>query len=508
MIDVPKSWSRATLEALFEVILGGDWGKDPEDIFDGSVAVRCIRAAELRDWQTEKGRTAALRRIAGSSLEKRRLRTGDILVEVSGGGPDQPVGRTVLITSAVLNSDKCHEFVCTNFFRFCRPVSGIEPAYLNWYLSHFYSTGGTRELQGGSNNLRNLRFPDYAAQTVPIAPLNEQRRIVAKIEELLSELDKGVESLTTAREQLKTYRQSVLKVAFEGKLTEDWRKKDGDRCEPVEQLIERISQPPRPNRWNSRTTDVILGHPALAVGNPKTKLPDGWRWCQLADIARMESGHTPSRERAEWWGGDVAWIGIADARENDGRVIHETFQHTNPDGLANSAARLLPAGTVCISRTASVGYVVVMGKSMATSQDFVNWTPTEAVTSDWLRIVFGADKESLRRFGKGTVHKTIYFPEWLSIHIALPPLEEQKVIVDEVDKLLSSIEYQFRVIDEAMAQAVALRQSILKRAFCGQLVPQDPADEPASVLLARIRAEQEESSTTKRRNNKNNKEAA
>jgi type I restriction enzyme S subunit len=149
-----------------------------------------------------------------------------------------------------------------------------------------------------------------------------------------------------------------------------------------------------------------------------------------------------------------------------------------------------------------------MGKSMATSQDFVNWTPTEAVTSDWLRTVFGADKESLRRFGKGTVHKTIYFPEWLSVHIALPPLEEQKVIVAEIDKLLSSIEYHFRVVDEALAQAVALRQSILKRAFSGQLVPQDPADEPASVLLARIRAERKVNGTTKRPNTKNGKKEA
>jgi type I restriction enzyme S subunit len=106
------------------------------------------------------------------------------------------------------------------------------------------------------------------------------------------------------------------------------------------------------------------------------------------------------------------------------------------------------------------------------------------------------------------VHKTIYFPEWLSVHIALPPLEEQKVIVAEIDKLLSSIEYHFRVVDEALAQAVALRQSILKRAFSGQLVPQDPADEPASVLLARIRAERKVNGTTKRPNTKNGKKEA
>src|SRR5262249_31397156 len=156
-------------------------------------------------------------------------------------------------------------------------------------------------------------------------------------------------------------------------------------------------------------------------------------WTPLVDVARMESGHTPSRNHPEWWGGDVPWIGIADARNHTGKTIHDTIQHTNAEGLANSAARLLPQGTVCVSRTASVGYVVVMGKEMSTSQDFVNWTPTKAVTSDWLRLVFSADKEALLRFGKGTVHKTIYFPEWLSIYIAVPPLAEQKKIVEELE---------------------------------------------------------------------------
>ena len=183
----------------------------------------------------------------------------------------------------------------------------------------------------------------------------------------------------------------------------------------------------------------------------------------------MESGHTPSRNHPEWWDGDVAWIGIADAREYDGRTIHETFQHTNAEGIANSASRLLPAGTVCISRTASVGYVVVMGREMATSQDFVNWIPTAAVTSNWLRIIFSADREALRRFGKGSVHKTIYFPEWLSVHIAVPPLAEQTRIVAEVERRLSVVEELETVVNANLQRATRLRQSILQQTFSGQL---------------------------------------
>jgi len=325
-----------------------------------------------------------------------------------------------------------------------------------------------------------------------LAPLPEQDRIVEAIESYFTRLDDAVASLARVQKNLKRYRASVLKAAVEGRLvpTEaELARKEGRSYEPASVTIGKTPAPPRPNRWNSRSVGTIQGHAALAVGNPKSVMPTGWTWALLADIARMESGHTPSREHPEWWDGDVAWIGIADAREHDGRVIHVTLQHTNKEGLANSAARLLPAGTVCISRTASVGYVVVMGKPMATSQDFVNWIPTPAVSSEWLRVVFMADRDALRGFGKGSVHKTIYFPEWLSIHVAVPPVAEQFRIVAEVDRCLSVADGLIDMVSVEMRRCERLRQSILKWAFEGKLADQDPKDEQAGVLLERIKKE-------------------
>lgn len=299
---------------------------------------------------------------------------------------------------------------------------------------------------------------------IQVAPLDQQKRIVAEIEKQFSRLDEAVANLKRVKANLRRYKAAVFKAAVEGKCTAAWREQNPD-TEPANELLKLTVAPPRPNRYSTRSMDVIPGHAALAVGNPGTELPDGWPWSALVDIARMESGHTPSRGHPEWWEGDVPWIGIADAREHHGKLIADTAQHTNDAGLANSAARLLPAGTVCISRTASVGYVVVMAKPMATSQDFVNWTPTQAVTSDWLRIVFLADREALIRFGKGSVHKTIYFPEWLSMHIAVPPLAEQNRIVAEVERLLSLADEAEAQVNANLQRAVSLRQSILQRAF-------------------------------------------
>src|SRR5207247_1292143 len=99
----------------------------------------------------------------------------------------------------------------------------------------------------------------------------------------------------------------------------------------------------------------IFGQFALSVGKPESTPPPGWDWVRLTDVARLESGHTPSKRHPEYWGGDIPWIGIRDAKAHHGDRIYDTIQTTNELGIQNSSARILPAGTVCLSRTASVG---------------------------------------------------------------------------------------------------------------------------------------------------------
>jgi type I restriction enzyme, S subunit len=204
------------------------------------------------------------------------------------------------------------------------------------------------------------------------------------------------------------------------------------------------------------STGVIPGDLALSVGRPEKPAPSGWRWIALSDVARLETGHTPSRRHPEYWGGDVPWVGIKDATENHGRVINDTLQHTNELGIANSSARVLPANTVCLSRTASVGYVVVMGRPMATSQDFVNWVCSEALHHRFLKYVLLAERSAFLRFASGTTHQTIYFPEVKAFHVCLPPLSEQRAIAHILGTLDDKIELNRRMNEtlEAMARAL------------------------------------------------------
>jgi type I restriction enzyme, S subunit len=227
-------------------------------------------------------------------------------------------------------------------------------------------------------------------------------------------------------------RETILNLAVRGKLAPQ-----DPSDEPASELLKRTPLLPKPARYEKRSPELIPGDCGLSINNPGTRLPKGWLWVPLVKIARLESGHTPSRNRPDWWGGDVPWIGLVDARLHNNGTIFKTIQTTNQQGLANSASRLLPKGTVCFSRTASVGYVVIMGRPMATSQDFVNWVPTGAISSSWLQLVMIAERPAIGRFSKGAVHQTIYYPAWLSMHIALPPLTEQHRIVVKVNELIA-----------------------------------------------------------------------
>src|SRR5664280_745503 len=183
------------------------------------------------------------------------------------------------------------------------------------------------------------------------------------------------------------------------------------------------------------TTGVIPGRWALSVGCPGTAPPTGFVWTCLADVARLESGHTPSRGDKEYWNGDIPWIGIRDATANHGRTIYGTRESITGAGVANSSARVLPPRTVCLSRTASVGYVVSMGVPMATSQDFVNWVCSQELNPKYLHYLLMAEQDSIRRFAHGTTHQTLYYPEAKALHVCIPSRGAQDGIVEVLGAL-------------------------------------------------------------------------
>jgi type I restriction enzyme S subunit len=211
-------------------------------------------------------------------------------------------------------------------------------------------------------------------------------------------------------------------------------------------------------------------HP-ISAGLPSASPPDGHEWLKLSDVARLESGHTPSRKHLEWWGGEIPWLSLTDIRRLDGKHAYETTENTNDAGLANSAARILHVGTVCLSRTASIGFVTILGKPMATSQDFANWIcDPEKLDSEFLMYALMASRAYLRALGSGAVHKTIYMPSIESFHVCVPDISIQRDIAHLLKQKLDTSDQVLRHARTMLAEAEALPQRILIDAFPGAFV--------------------------------------
>jgi type I restriction enzyme, S subunit len=196
--------------------------------------------------------------------------------------------------------------------------------------------------------------------------------------------------------------------------------------------------------------------------------PAGWTWVPLTDVAELATGHTPDRTRPDYWNGGIPWISLTEIRKLDGRCASATDLQVSSAGIRNSSAVVLPPGTVCFSRTASVGFVTIMGVPMATSQDFVNWICGDQLDPRYLMHALRCSRTELRALSTGSTHKTIYLRVAEMFRILMPPLEDQLRIVDILDKA-EALRVKRRA---AIAQLNTLGQSIFIDMFG------EPTDNP------------------------------
>ena len=468
MSDLPPGWEMVTVGEAGEVSLGRQ--RAPR-YHRGDGMRPYLRVANVFEDRIDTTDVMEMH-FSDEEFERYRLRPGDVLLNE--GQSPHLLGRP-----AIYRGNPADVAFTNSLIRFrARPEVMPEWALIV-FRHHMHSKRFMRESRI-TTNIAHLSASRFSAVEFPIPPLAEQKRIVAAIEEQLSRVDAGAAALERARLSLKRMRTAVLAWACMGRLTVGWRSSARD-CEPIEVTIARVRFE-QSSTGRRATDDVIRGRAILSVGKPETSAPDGWRWTPLSAVARLESGHTPSRRHPEYWDGPFPWIGIQDAREHHGCRIAQTRQHVSDLGLRHSSARLLPIGTVCLSRTASVGYVTIMGVSMATSQDFVNWVCSEALLPEFLLLALMAEGDGIRRFGRGTTHTTIYYPEIKALYICIPPVEEQREIVEQVERSRSTIALLEDALAEAAHRTDALRFSILASAFTGKLVPQDPADESVFAL--------------------------
>ena len=203
------------------------------------------------------------------------------------------------------------------------------------------------------------------------------------------------------------------------------------------------------------------------------EIPAHWEAKRTKFAATLRSGHTPSRQKAEYWKGcTIPWFGLADVWQiRDGQVeyVQETAEKISEIGLANSAARLLPEGTVILSRTASVGFSAILGVDMATTQDFVNWVCGPFLRPEYLLYVFRAMGSEFQRLTMGSTHQTIYMHDVSSFSTPVPPVSEQDQMVACVREETARIDTMIAKVNKAIEHLTEYRTALISAAVTGEI---------------------------------------
>ena len=321
-----------------------------------------------------------------------------------------------------------------------------------------------------------VRPTDISSFCLPPFSLGYQRQLVARIEELFSELEAGEESLRVARRQLGVYRQSLLKQAFEGKLTEKWRTQNPAKLESPAALIDAIQERSRSAKFKA---------------NDDHKIPS---WSYRAIDELTESVTSGSRGWADYYA-DAGSIFIRAQNLNQDFLNLADIAYVQLPESAEGKRTRVKYGDLLITitgaNTTKAGWVSTQLDEAYVSQHVALCRPISDELSPFLYRYIIADaggRKKLTADAYGAGKPGLNLDNVRSLTVPLPSLPEQHEIVRLLDEQFEVIEQNEREIDAALQRSEALRQAILKKAFTGRLIAQDPADEPASALLARLRA--------------------
>ncbi|PYQ57302.1 MAG: hypothetical protein DMF53_23080 [Acidobacteria bacterium] len=519
--ELPEGWAETTLDEIVVHKLGGEWGEDPRKAAEhpGLVPVRVIRGTDFRHWERDRGTTAEERLIKPASLARRQLAVGDLVVEVSGGGASQPVGRTLLIDEEAIRRAGGVPLICSNFCRQVRVHREIDAAFVHLALSYAYLCGGFDEHQTQTTNLRNLDFKGFLSTVLPLPPGAEQRRIVDKVAELMAPLRRVREGLVRVPEMLRRFRQAVLADAFSGRLTGDWRDRRGV-YEPLAPRLARAFAARREAYESARGEAEAFDR--RAPRKPKNlapteweapeplevpEVPEGWSLVALQDlIHRAQYGLSVKADGEPRTG--VVMLRMVNIR--DGRMDDSDLKYVARVGIDVRSFTVQP-GDILFNRTNSaelVGKAAVFDLEkesvfasylvriqcdghLVDSHYLCGW-----INSPWGRRWARTVRTDCSNQSNINVSRLQRMP------VPVPPLVEQREIVRRIDELLAfaaAIEQRVAVAEERTEQ---VRRIVLAKALRGELVPtaaelarkngdggEGGGFEPASELLGRIGAE-------------------
>lgn len=346
----------------------------------------------------------------------------------------------------------------------------LDPKFLSKYLFYFLVQKKIRNearihMAGTSGHLRVTA--DYMKSLlIPVPPLNEQKRIVAKLEKLLTEVESAQARLEKIPQIIKRFRQSVLMQAVTGELTKDWREQNPD-VESAEHLLN-----------------------SLQVRDYERIEESSWAKCKISSIYKSFGGGTPCKSNPKFWNGNIPWISSGEVKNDE---ISEGTYYITEEGLNSSSAKICPINSIIVVvRSGILKHtlpVSIVKRPLTVNQDIKCFDAGSEYLNKWLHLYLKANAQNILSLNReGTTVQSVKYETLNNFEINIPSLREQQEIIRRVQDLLEKADKIEEHYNKAKSYTDKLTQSILNKAFKGELVPQDPNDEPASVLLKRIQA--------------------
>ena len=469
---LPNGWVACTIGDVTEPVEKAEPRDNPR---------RLIKYLDISGIDNEKNRVAASKSFSFAEAPSRArqvVRRGDVLFSTV-----RPYLRNIASVPAEFDGE-----IASTGFSVLRGAPGIEPKFL------FYKAVSREFVDALSAEQYGVSYPavkdsQVRAQPLLLPPTEEQHRIVEKIETLFARLDKGDEAVRQVQALLKRYRQSVLKAAVTGDLTADWREANRDRLEHGRDLLARILKTRReawkgPGRYKE---------PAGLAESRLPPVPTGWVWARVDVVGDVLLG----RQRApQYHRGELMrpYLRVANVFEDrldlsDVKSMHFDEEHFLKYQLQSGDILLNEGQTPdLVGRPAMFNGEI---EGCCFQKTLHRFRASPHMDRRFALIVFRAYLHSGRFKKSSSITTNIaHLPlgRFCEIEFPVPSLDEQREIVSRVDQELSLASGMENSLREVVTFGGALRQSILKQAFSGRLVPQDPSDEPASALLARIRA--------------------
>lgn len=494
--ELPKGWVNASLE---EVSLYIQREKSPKYVVISDLPVvnqRCVRW-----WGVDVKYLKFIDQRQWAELGvERYLCSGDILWNSTGTGT---IGRACLY----LPMEAYPRLVVDSHVTIVRTAKEMSSQYVFYFVMSPEVQKKIVDMQTGSTNQVELPRTKICSTLIPVAPIAEQARIVSKIDELFSSIDEGERALERVRKLVERYRQSVLKAAVTGELTREWREQHAGELESGEALLTRILESRRQG-WEQSELAKMQSRPISNAWKRKYQVPPapdlanmpcipaGWTWVSLPTICSDDTGNGISVK------GSSTPPGFPALRLDAMTQTGFDYSAIRYIPISEETARRLTIveGDFFVSR--ANGTLRLVGRAVLASKPetpvvfpdtMIRYRPLLVPNlRGWLSTVWASPllRSQIEKRAKTTagIHK-ISQEDISSLALPLPSIAEQIAICGLVSERLAQADHALREALTARKLSASARQAILKSAFSGQLVPQDPTNEPASVLLERIAAE-------------------